>query len=56
MKPSDAANLELLKSLARRAMLEGGLLPEFSAAALSQSDVVAAPKGTCGFIDFERLH
>ncbi len=48
MKPSDAANLELLKSLARRAMLERGLLPEFSAAALSQSDAVTAPAEATG--------
>jgi len=42
MKPSDTANVVLLKSLARRAMLERGLLPEFSDAALHQTDAITA--------------
>ncbi len=43
MKPSDAANLELLKGLARRTMLERGLLPEFSVAAMNQTNAIAGP-------------
>jgi VacB/RNase II family 3'-5' exoribonuclease len=48
MTASDTANLNLLRSIARRAMLERGLLPDFSAAATHQIDaisVAAAPTG-----------
>jgi VacB/RNase II family 3'-5' exoribonuclease len=48
MKPSDAANVELLKSLARQAMLERGLLPEFSVAAMDQTNAVAVPAPATG--------
>jgi exoribonuclease-2 len=48
MKPSDAANEELLKSVARQAMLERGLLPEFSAAAMSQTNAIAGPATVTG--------
>jgi VacB/RNase II family 3'-5' exoribonuclease len=48
MKPSDAANAELLKNLARQAMLERGLLPEFSAAAITQTNAIAAPAEATG--------
>ena len=43
MKTSVSAGSELLGDIARRAMLERGLLPEFSAAALKQTDAIAAP-------------
>ncbi|HWG68494.1 MAG TPA: hypothetical protein VN692_03670 [Steroidobacteraceae bacterium] len=72
MKPSDAADLELLESLARRAMLERGMLPEFSAAAPRSARVAEGFTGLevgdpCrvnlihtdverGFIDLERVH
>ena len=42
MKSSDAANIDLLKGLARHAMLERGLLPEFSAAAMTQTNAITA--------------
>jgi exoribonuclease R len=38
----------LLGSIARRAMLERGLLPEFSAAALTQSDAITGPAAAAG--------
>jgi len=40
---SDTENALLLKSLARRAMLQHGLLPDFSAAALNQTASITAP-------------
>jgi VacB/RNase II family 3'-5' exoribonuclease len=43
MQASGTANMDLLKSIARRAMQERGLLPEFSAAALHQTDAISAP-------------
>lgn len=43
MKVSGSGGSELLGEIARRAMLERGLLPEFSAAALEQADAIAAP-------------
>jgi hypothetical protein len=48
MKPADAANVELLKSLARRAMLERGLLPEFSVAAMNQTNAIEGPAEASG--------
>jgi len=39
----DRANSQLLDGIARRAMLDRGLLPEFSAAALAQAEAIAAP-------------
>jgi VacB/RNase II family 3'-5' exoribonuclease len=45
MKASGTTNMDLLKSIARRAMQERGLLPEFSAAALHQMDAITAPAG-----------
>ncbi|MGO9515005.1 MAG: RNB domain-containing ribonuclease [Steroidobacteraceae bacterium] len=47
MNASDA-NLDLLKRIARRAMLERGLLPEFSAAALNQTHSITAPAAATG--------
>jgi VacB/RNase II family 3'-5' exoribonuclease len=43
MNASSTANLDLLKSIARRAMLERSLLPEFSAAAVDQANSISAP-------------
>ncbi len=43
MTTSGSAGSELLGDIARRAMLERGLLPEFSAAALKQADDITAP-------------
>jgi VacB/RNase II family 3'-5' exoribonuclease len=43
MKTSGSAGSEFLGDIARRAMLERGLLPEFSAAALKQADAITAP-------------
>jgi exoribonuclease-2 len=48
MKPANAANIDLLKGLARRAMLERGLLPEFSAAAMNQASTITAPAEATG--------
>ncbi len=48
MKPSDTANIDLLKDVARRAMLERGLLPEFSAAAMNQTHAITAPAEATG--------
>jgi hypothetical protein len=41
MSPAVAANSDLLKCIARRAMLEHGLLADFSAAALNQARSIA---------------
>jgi VacB/RNase II family 3'-5' exoribonuclease len=43
MKTPVSPRSELLGDIARRAMLERGLLPEFSAAALKQTDSITAP-------------
>ena len=43
MKTSVSPGSELLGDIARRAMVERGLLPEFSAAALKQTDSITAP-------------
>jgi VacB/RNase II family 3'-5' exoribonuclease len=43
MKVSGSESSELLGDIARRAMLERGLLPEFSAAALKQTAAIAGP-------------
>ncbi len=43
MDAPGAANLDLLKRVARQAMLDRGLLPEFSAAALDQARSITAP-------------
>jgi exoribonuclease-2 len=48
MTPSDATNLDLLKGLARHAMLERGLLPDFSAAAMDQTSAITAPAQATG--------
>jgi VacB/RNase II family 3'-5' exoribonuclease len=48
MEASVTANMELLKSIARRAMLERGFLPAFSSAASSQSDAITAPAAVTG--------
>ena len=48
MKTSGSAGSELLGDIARRAMLERGLLPEFSAAALQQTDSITAPAAAPG--------
>ncbi len=48
MTPSDQANLDLLKGLARHAMLERGLLPEFSAAAMDQTSAITSPAQATG--------
>jgi VacB/RNase II family 3'-5' exoribonuclease len=48
MKTSVSTGSELLGDIARRAMLERGLLPEFSAAALKQTDAIAAPAAELG--------
>src|SRR5580692_7549479 len=48
MKTSGSAGSELLLDIARRAMLERGLLPEFSAAALKQTDAITAPAAGSG--------
>jgi exoribonuclease-2 len=43
MTDSNTGNDLLLKSLARRAMVQHGLLPDFSAAALHQTESITAP-------------
>jgi exoribonuclease-2 len=48
MKTSGTASSDLLGSIARRAMLERGLLPEFSPAALKQADAITAPAAATG--------
>jgi len=48
MNTSGSAGSELLADIARRAMLERGLLPEFSAAALKQTDAITAPAAGAG--------
>ena len=48
MKTSGTGSSDLLGSIARRAMLERGLLPEFSEAAMMQSDAITAPAAAAG--------
>jgi len=48
MNDSPTANWHLLQSIARRAMLERGLLPDFSAAALNQTRTITAPAAALG--------
>ena len=48
MNTSGSAGAELLGDIARRAMLQRGLLPEFSAAALKQTDAIAAAAAGSG--------
>ncbi len=48
MKGSGNANWQLLKSIARRAMQERSLLPDFSAAALTQARTLTAPATAAG--------
>jgi exoribonuclease-2 len=48
MKTSGAGNSDLLDGIARRAMLERGLLPDFSEAALKQTDAISAPAAAAG--------
>ncbi len=46
--PTDHKDRATLQSIARRAMLERGLLPDFSAAALAELDRMQAPPGVNG--------
>jgi VacB/RNase II family 3'-5' exoribonuclease len=48
MKTSGTASSDLLSGIARRAMLERGLLPDFSAAALKQIDDITGPAAAAG--------
>ncbi|MGO9426620.1 MAG: RNB domain-containing ribonuclease [Steroidobacteraceae bacterium] len=48
MNGPGTANWQLLKSIARRAMQDRGLLPDFSAAAVTQARSVAAPATAAG--------
>jgi len=48
MKTSGTGNSDLLGGIARRAMLERGLLPDFSEAALKQTDAISAPAAAAG--------
>jgi exoribonuclease-2 len=48
MKTSGTGSSDLLSGIARRAMLERGLLPDFSAAALKQTDAISAPAAAAG--------
>jgi VacB/RNase II family 3'-5' exoribonuclease len=48
MKMSGPASSDLLSVIARRAMLERGLLPDFSAAALKQTDDITGPAAAAG--------
>ena len=48
MNAPDTANLDLLRSIARRAMLERGLLPEFSSAAQQQAEAISAAAAPMG--------
>jgi VacB/RNase II family 3'-5' exoribonuclease len=48
MNAPDTANLDLLRSIARRAMLERGLLPEFSVAAQQQTEAISAAATPAG--------
>jgi exoribonuclease-2 len=48
MKTSGTASSDLLSGIARRAMLERGLLPDFSAAALRQTDDITGPAAAAG--------
>jgi VacB/RNase II family 3'-5' exoribonuclease len=48
MKTSGPASSDLLSVIARRAMLERGLLPDFSAAALKQTDDITGPAAAAG--------
>src|SRR5271166_3985295 len=44
----DPVNMDRLESIARQAMLDRGLLPEFSAAAIQQTDAITAPAAAAG--------
>ncbi len=46
--PSSDTSSDLLSGIARRAMLDRGLLPEFSAAALAQTDTIVMPAAATG--------
>ena len=48
MKEPGNANWQLLKGIARRAMQHRGLLPDFSAAAVTQTRSIAAPASAAG--------
>ncbi|MEO6369260.1 MAG: RNB domain-containing ribonuclease, partial [Steroidobacteraceae bacterium] len=48
MNKSRQSGSEDLKSIARRVMYERGLLPEFSAAALKQAELITAAASTAG--------
>ena len=48
MNATDNRDSAILKSIARRAMLERGLLPDFSAEALAELDTIKAPRTTDG--------
>ena len=46
--PTNHQDRALLQDIAQRAMLERGLLPDFSAAALAELDRIQAPAGENG--------
>lgn len=46
MEAANTGRSDLRNNIARRAMLERGLLPEFSAAALRQADSISVPAAT----------
>jgi ribonuclease R len=48
MNPNHEQHRAILQGLARRAMVERGLLPDFSAAALAELDRIQAPAGVNG--------
>jgi len=48
MNTADKSNLQQLRQIARRAMLERGLLPDFSAAALQQTNSITGPARDAG--------
>ena len=48
MNAADKSNLQQLRQIARRAMLERGLLPDFSAAALQQTNSITGPARDAG--------
>ena len=51
---TDQQHRAILQDIAQRAMLERGLLPDFSAAVLAELDRIQAPAGVeRGFIDFK---
>jgi VacB/RNase II family 3'-5' exoribonuclease len=55
MAISNTANLEQLRGIARRAMRERGLLPDFSAAAVNQTNAIVGPAAATGVRDLRTL-